>query len=440
MSTHSASSATSGQAPEAGAAGGRARHHQIVIVGGGTGGATAAAQLCRDLKDPDVAVIEPSETHDYQPLWTLVGGGVVPKEKSRRREGDVLPKRAHWIRGRVTSFDPSQNQVVLEDGTRVGYDFLIVAVGIKLNWEAVKGLSADLIGRDGICSNYLYEGCEGTWRTLRDFKGGTALFTMPPPPIKCAGAPQKIMYLADDHFRRSGVRDRSRVIYASGTPGIFSVKEFAKTLNEVIARKGIETIYKHKLVEIRPSDHVAVFQSTEGEDRTEIEYAMIHVTPPQGPPDVIRESPLADAAGWVNVDKYTLQHPDFPNVFSLGDASSLPTSKTGAAVRKQAPVLIHNMIATMRGDSPTSFKRYDGYASCPLVTGYGRLVLAEFDYDLKPTPSFPFDTTKERWSMYQLKRYGLPAMYWHGMLKGLDWPPHRPRRVAARRRPTTAAA
>jgi sulfide:quinone oxidoreductase len=440
MSTHSASSATSGHAPEAGAAGGRARHHQIVIVGGGTGGATAAAQLCRDLKDPDVAVIEPSETHDYQPLWTLVGGGVVPKEKSRRREGDVLPKRAHWIRGRVTSFDPSQNQVVLEDGTRVGYDFLIVAVGIKLNWEAVKGLSADLIGRDGICSNYLYEGCEGTWRTLRDFKGGTALFTMPPPPIKCAGAPQKIMYLADDHFRRSGVRDRSRVIYASGTPGIFSVKEFAKTLNEVIARKGIETIYKHKLVEIRPSDHVAVFQSTEGEDRTEIEYAMIHVTPPQGPPDVIRESPLADAAGWVNVDKYTLQHPDFPNVFSLGDASSLPTSKTGAAVRKQAPVLIHNMIATMRGDSPTSFKRYDGYASCPLVTGYGRLVLAEFDYDLKPTPSFPFDTTKERWSMYQLKRYGLPAMYWHGMLKGLDWPPHRPRRVAARRRPTTAAA
>ncbi len=173
-----------------------------------------------------------------------------------------------------------------------------------------------------------------------------------------------------------------------------------------------------------------MFQSTEGEDRTEIEYAMIHVTPPQGPPDVIRESPLADAAGWVNVDKYTLQHPEFPNVFSLGDASSLPTSKTGAAVRKEAPVLVHNLIATMRGESSATFKRYDGYASCPLVTGYGKLVLAEFDYDLKPKPSFPFDTTKERWSMYQLKRYGLPAMYWHAMLKGRDWPPNFSRRVS----------
>lgn len=418
---------------------GPTRHHQIVIVGGGTGGATAAAQLCRRLKDPDVAVIEPSETHDYQPLWTLVGGGVVPKERSRRHEIDVLPKRAHWIKDRVSGFDPAQNQVLLESGGRVSYDYLIVAVGIELNWEAVKGLSVEQIGRDGICSNYLYDGCEGTWRTLREFQGGNAVFTMPPPPIKCAGAPQKIMYLADDHFRRSGVRDRTRVMYIAGTPGIFSVKEFAKTLNEVIARKGIETTYKHRLVEIRPAEHIAVFQSTEGEDRIEIEYAMIHVTPPQGPPDVIRESPLADGAGWVNVDKFTLQHPDFPNVFSLGDASSLPTSKTGAAVRKEAPVLVHNLIATMRGEPKSSFKRYDGYASCPLVTGYGKLVLAEFDYDLKPVPSFPFDTTKERWSMYQLKRYGLPAMYWHAMLKGLDQPP-RFRRVSTGRQKSPAAA
>jgi sulfide:quinone oxidoreductase len=240
MSTQSVSSSTTG--PHAGEASpdSRTRHHQIVIVGGGTGGATAAAQLCRRLKDPDVAVIEPSETHDYQPLWTLVGG-VVPKEQSRHKEADVLPSRATWIKDRVTRFDPANNQVILQDGGRVSYDYLIVAVGIKLNWEAVKGLTAEQIGRDGICSNYLYEGCEGTWRTLREFKGGTALFTMPPPPIKCAGAPQKIMYLADDYFRKTGVRDRSRVIYASGTPGIFSVKEFAKTLNEVIARKGIET-------------------------------------------------------------------------------------------------------------------------------------------------------------------------------------------------------
>ena len=440
MSTQSVSSPTPGSQLGEASPADRTRHHEIVIVGGGSGGATAAAQLCRRLKDPDVAVIEPSETHDYQPLWTLVGGGVVPKERSRHHEIDVLPKRARWIKDRVTGFDPAHNQVSLQSGGRVSYDFLIVAVGIKLNWEAIKGLTVEQIGRDGVCSNYLYDGCEGTWRTLREFQGGTAVFTNPPPPIKCAGAPQKIMYLADDHFRKSGVRDRSRVIYASGTPGIFSVKEFAKTLNEVIARKGIETMYKHRLVELRPADHVAIFQSTEGEERAEIEYAMIHVTPPQGPPDVIRESPLADGAGWVNVDKHTLQHPEFPNVFSLGDASSLPTSKTGAAIRKQAPVLVENLIAAMRGEPSSQFKRYDGYASCPLVTGYGKLVLAEFDYDLKPAPSFPFDTTKERWSMYQLKRYGLPAMYWHGMLKGFDWPPHFSRRASTSQTKPPAAA
>jgi sulfide:quinone oxidoreductase len=279
-------------------------------------------------------------------------------------------------------------------------------------------MSPELLGRDGICSNYLYEGCEGTWRTLQSFQGGTAIFTNPPPPIKCAGAPQKIMYLADDHLRKRGVRGKSRIVFASGTPGIFSVKEFAKTLNEVIARKGIETMFKQQLVEIRPSEREAVFQSIEGDEQTVVEYQMIHVTPPQGPPDVIKGSPIADEAGWVKVDKFTLQHPDYPNVFSLGDASSLPTSKTGAAIRKEAPVLVHNLMATMRGQDASRFKRYDGYASCPLVTGYGKLVLAEFDYDLKPAPSFPFDTTKERWSMYQLKRYGLPALYWQGMLKG----------------------
>jgi sulfide:quinone oxidoreductase len=394
------------------------RHHQIVIVGGGAGGATAAAYLCRKLRDPDVAVIEPSETHDYQPLWTLVGGGVVNKEKTRRHEVDVLPKKASWIRQAVTSFEPDENAVTLADGSRVAYDYLIVAVGIKLNWEQVKGLSVEQLGHDGVCSNYGYDSCEGTWRTLQAFQGGTAVFTMPPPPIKCAGAPQKIMYLADDHFRKLGVRDRSRVIYAAGTPGIFSVKEFAATLNKVIERKGIETMFKQKLVEIVPSERRAIFQSTEGEELTEISYQMIHITPPQGPPDVVKHSPLANEAGWVKVDKATLQSPDYPNVFSLGDASSLPTSKTGAAVRKEAPVLVHNLMATMAGRPPSEFKAYDGYASCPLVTGYGKLVLAEFDYDLKPKPSFPFDTTKERWSMYQLKRYGLPVLYWRGMCKG----------------------
>ena len=393
------------------------RRHEIVILGGGTGGVTVAAQLRRRAPDADVAIVEPSETHDYQPFWTLVGAGVVPKEASRRREADVIPAGVTWIRDRASSFDPQENVVTLGSGERVGYRWLVVAIGLELAWSAVAGLE-QCLGKDGVVSNYAYDQCERTWQAIRAFRGGNAVFTMPPPPIKCAGAPQKIMYLADDHFRRNGTRERTRIHYYAATPGIFSVKEFAKTLNEVIARKAIETHYRHDLVAIRPEKREAVFRNLDSGEETMQPYDLLHVTPPQRPPEVVRTSPLASAAGWVDVDKHTLQHPKYPNVFSLGDVSSLPTSKTGAAIRKEAPVLVSNLLALREGRADSTFRRYDGYSSCPLTTGYGKLVLAEFDYDLKPAPSFPFDTTKERWSMYQLKRWLLPQLYWRGMLKG----------------------
>jgi sulfide:quinone oxidoreductase len=392
------------------------RHHKIVVVGGGSGGIATAARLCRKLKEPDLAIVEPSEDHYYQPAWTLVGAGVLAREKTRHGERGLIPAKATWIRDRVTEFTPEHNQVVLAGGGRLSYDYLIVAAGLQLNWDQVNGLAGN-VGRNGICSNYLYDQCDKTWDTLRAFTGGNALFTMPPPPIKCAGAPQKIMYLADDHFRKVGVRSATQIHYYAGTPGIFSAKEFAATLNEVIARKQIKTHYKHNLIGIDADAKQATFKNLDNDEETTVGYDMIHVTPPQGPPDFVKRSPLANADGWVNVDKHTLQHPDYPNVFSLGDVSSLPTSKTGSAVRGEAPVLVDNLLATMKGQTPTA--RYGGYTACPLTTGYGKLVLAEFDYDLKPTPSFPFDTTKERWSMYQLKRYGLPAFYWRVMMKGL---------------------
>lgn len=391
------------------------RSFDVVIVGGGSGGITVAARLRRK-SDAKVAVVEPSSKHYYQPLWTLVGAGVVPKEVTEREEESLIPRGTTWIRDAVSEFRPDSNLVLTEGGERIGYSSLVVAAGIRVSWDAVKGLEGN-VGQYGICSNYGYTECETTWQAIRDFKGGTAIFTMPPPPIKCAGAPQKIAYLADDHFRREGVRDRTRIIYAAGTPGIFAAPDFAAPLNRVIERKGIETRYRHNLVELRPGDKEAVFVNLDSNEEVALNYDMIHVTPPQGPPDPVRRSPLADAAGWVEVDKSTTQHVRYPNVFSLGDASSLPTSKTGAAVHKQAPVLVDNLLATMNGRPLRG--SYDGYAACPLTTGYGKLLLAEFDYDLKPAPTIPLlDPTKERWSYYQLKRYGLPFLYWHGMLKG----------------------
>jgi sulfide:quinone oxidoreductase len=390
-------------------------HYQILILGGGTAGITVAAQLRRKLKNIDLAIIEPSTKHYYQPLWTLVGAGVFPKEQSEREESAFIPQGADWIQDYVTELQPEQNCVVTRSGRRITYDFLVIALGIQIDWNKIPGL-LEGIGRQQICSNYSYQQVDYTWECVRSFSGGTALFTMPNTAVKCGGAPQKIMYLADDHFRKSNVRDKSSVIFASAQGSLFAVEKYRKTLEKVAARKSIDIRLKHNLVEIRPDQKEAIFEHLDTKERVTIPFDMIHVTPPMSAPDIVKSSTLANAAGWVDVDKYTLQHPKFLNVFPIGDCSGLPTSKTGAAIRKQAPVLVQNLISAIRGE-PLEAK-YDGYTSCPLVTGYGKLVLAEFDYEGSPHETFPFDQSKERLSMYLLKAYALPRLYWHGMLRG----------------------
>lgn len=390
-------------------------HHRVLIVGGGTAGITVAARLARRFGGDGLTIVEPSAAHYYQPLWTLVGGGVFPKEASRRAEADYIPKGAEWVRDAVASFHPEENAVATRDGRRLTYDYLVVAAGLQLDWGAIEGLAGN-VGRDGICSNYSYETVESTWECISNFKGGIALFTMPGTPVKCGGAPQKIMYLADETFRKRGVRDRTRIVFASAKPTIFDVERYARTLMGVIARKGIETRFQHDLVAVRPEAREAVFRRIDTGESVTIAYDMIHVTPPMSAPDFIKQSPLAGAGGWVDVDRATLRHVRYPNVYALGDCSGLPTSKTGAAIRKQAPVLVENLSSEMAGGNGAA--TYDGYTSCPLITGYGKLVLAEFDYDKAPAETFPFDQSKERRSMYLLKAYGLPALYWHGMLRG----------------------
>ena len=389
--------------------------HDVLIIGGGTAGITVAAQLLQQEAAPKVTIVDPSKTHDYQPIWTLVGGGVFPREVSRRAMADVMPRGVSWIRDRVTTFNPEKNEVQTEGGKQLIYNELIVAPGIQLNWDAVKGLP-DAINKGGVCSNYGYDKVPYTWETIQAFQGGNAVFTFPATPIKCAGAPQKIMYLAEETFRRRGIREQANVIYASATAGIFGIPKYAQALNKIVDARDIQTQFSKNLVEVRPDTREAVFHDVDGAEELVLKYEMMHVTPPQSAPDFIRRSPLADEAGWVDVDKHTLQHTKYPNVFSLGDASSLPCSKTGAAVRKQAPALVDNVVA-FRASKPL-LGQYDGYASCPLVTGYGKVILAEFGYDGAIMETFPFDQAQERYSMYALKAYGLPNLYWHGMLQG----------------------
>jgi sulfide:quinone oxidoreductase len=391
---------------------------QIVIVGGGNAGISTAAQLLRKNKSLDIAIVEPSENHYYQPAWTLVGAGVFDIKKTIRREAEVMPEKVKWVKQKVVSFQPDTNTITLDNNETISYQYLVVAPGIQLNWDAIKGLK-ETLGKNGVCSNYSFDQAPYTWECIKNFEGGNALFTNPNTPVKCGGAPHKIMWLAADYFKKHGVFDKASIQYWSGGTRLFGVDKYEKTLKKVAERDKVNMHFYTKLVEIDGENQKAKFVGIgeENKDREYwIDFEMIHVTPPQSAPDFVKNSPLANAAGWVDVDKNTLQHVKYSNIFSLGDASSLPTSRTGAAIRKQAPVLVKNLLALMEGKPLTA--SYNGYTSCPVITGYGKLVLCEFDYNNKPIETFPVDQSKERWSMYQLKKRVLPWLYWHKILPG----------------------
>ncbi|NNE72892.1 MAG: NAD(P)/FAD-dependent oxidoreductase [Acidimicrobiales bacterium] len=392
-------------------------HHRVVIVGGGTAGISVAARLKK--KVDDVAIIDPSEKHYYQPLWTLVGGGCAKAKTSERTEASVMPSGVTWIKDAAAGFDPDNNTVSTTGGKTISYDVLVVCPGIQLDWDKIPGVT-DTLGRGGVSSNYTFELAPKTWDFIRNTRSGSAVFTMPSGPIKCAGAPQKIAYLAADHWRKEGVLADIEVHLVLPTPGMFGLPVFAKELDKVVADYGINVHFESELESVDADSKVASFAPvTDGGENFTLSYDVMHVVPHQSAPDWVKQSPLATDAptGYVDVDKYTHQHVRYANVFSLGDAGSTPNSKTGAAIRKQAPVVAANVLAQLEGSDPT--EKYDGYASCPITTSSKTMLLAEFDYTMEPAPSIPLiDTTKPRRDMWYLKKYGLPFLYWNLMLKG----------------------
>ncbi|MFB2917215.1 NAD(P)/FAD-dependent oxidoreductase [Aerosakkonema funiforme] len=398
-------------------------HHQIVFIGGGSAGLTTASMLLKKNKSLDIAIIEPSHKQYYQPGWTMTGGGVFQIEDTVREKKDFMPQQATWIADRVVKLDPDRNAVVTKEGILVEYDYLIVCPGIQLDWHLIKGLK-DAIGKNGVTSNYAPNYAPYTWELIKNFPGGNALFTFPNTPVKCGGAPQKVMYMADDTFRKLGVSDRTNVMFLTPATKMFAVPEYSAILDKVVAERGIDVKFRHNLKEIKGETKEAVFDIFDDSgavvDEVTHKYDMIHVAPPQSAPDFIKQSPLAvpgSAYGWVDVDKYTLQHNRYPNVFSLGDASSLPTSKTAAAARKQAAIVVENLLAFIA--SQPLLHKYDGYTCCPLITGYGKTIMAEFDgYNGTVLSSFPLNPVKERWIMWKMKTTGLPWIYWNRMLKG----------------------
>lgn len=428
-------------------------HYQILIIGGGTAGIMVASQLLRQKNVKDIAIIEPSDTHYYQPAWTLVAAGTYDYDKTARPMATIIPKGATWVKDKATGFDPDKNLVHTKNKGDITYDYLVVAPGLAYDFSLVPGLG-DAIDKGVVCSTYTNS--KHAWDVIKNFKGGTALFTQPTTPIKCGGAPQKIMYLAESYFRKTGVRKNIDVVFATSGTVIFGIKRIADTLMKVVDRKDINLRFYHKLVAVDGEKQIAWYELGKdiesgrcvvrsGDDdkqldesfqynykdvkmtiegnRYGIHYDMLHTAPPSVAPKFVKESSLVNEAGWVDVNSQTMQHTKYPNIFSLGDVSSLPTAKTGAAVRKQAPIVVENIDLLIK-QNKIGTKAYNGYSSCPLVTDYGKMVLAEFDYKNNFTPDpklkqmLVFDSSKEHWRLWMLKKYGLPYLYWNKMMKG----------------------
>ena len=416
-------------------------HHQILIIGGGTGGIMTAARLLRSNRSLDIAIIEPADTHFYQPAWTLVGAGAYNLKKTAKAMGDVMPKGVSWIKDYAIAFNARENTVQTAHSGNISYDYLVVAPGLVMEPSMIEGLP-EALGKGVVCSNYTNP--EHTWEVIKNFKGGNAVFTQPTTPIKCGGAPQKIAYLAADYFKKSGIDQKTNVIFATPGTVIFGVKPIRETLMKVVSRHGIHFKPFYAPIKIDAENRILYFKITatdenqcvimednsigermSGDALIEMPFDMLHLAPPQAAPKFVRDSELANEAGWLDVNIHSLQHKVYPNIFGLGDVAGLPTAKTGAAIRKQAPIVVDNICKLIKMEKADN-RSYNGYSSCPLVTGYGKMTLAEFDYNgsFIPDPKLKqmliFDSSKEHWRLWMFKKFGLPYLYWNKMLKGKD--------------------
>lgn len=418
---------------------------KIVIIGGGSAGITVAARLVKaDVKPENITLVEPSDKHVYQPGQTLVGGGIKTLDSLIKNEADYVPSGVKWEKEKAVEFMPETNSLKLASGKTLTYDYLVVAAGLQYNFEKIKGLTADMIGKNDIHCIYDLNGAVAMWDAMQKLKGGTLLFSNPATPIKCGGAPQKIMYLTEDYMRSNGTRKDAKIEFMTAAGKYFGVPVYHDAVVGFVKEKEIVTSFNHNLVEVKAAEKIAIFEKkskvkvfdkdlNEEVEQEKIEliekkYDMLHVVPPMSPVAEIVKSPFVNNKGWMFVDPQTLQSKKFPNVFGIGDLIGTPFGKTGGSVRKQAPVLVENMIALMNGKDMAG--KYNGYTVCPLITKRGTVMLAEFGYDDKQVaakepvtkamamPSFPLDPSQERWIWWIFKVYLLPPMYWHGMLRG----------------------
>ncbi|MDP2074813.1 NAD(P)/FAD-dependent oxidoreductase [Hydrogenophaga sp.] len=397
---------------------------RIVIAGSGLGGIAVANRLAQLLDGAKITIVDRKEEHNYQPGYTLVATGVWPVAKVRDRNADFQPAGIEWVKDMVAGFDPVANTVVTAGGQRIPYDFLVVATGVHLDYAQIAGMDVAAIGREGLTSVYPSpEAAQATWAAMQTFttKGGNAVMTLPATPLKCAGAPLKMTFMLRDRMAKAGTLGTSKISFESALGNVFGVKVVNDNVLERWKALGIDVAFSRKLTAIDIGARRATFSSPEGET-LEMPYDFIHVVPPMRAPDAVKNSELAwkegpfAAGGWLEVDKSTLQHRRFPNVFGIGDINGTPRGKTAATVKKSAPLVAHNLVEVIAGRQAN--ENFDGYTSCPLITREGSAMLIEFDYEGRLTPTLPMiDPLQDSFFAWVMKVRMLKPAYM-AVLKG----------------------
>ncbi|RTE64409.1 NAD(P)/FAD-dependent oxidoreductase [Amphritea opalescens] len=369
---------------------------RIVIAGGGAAGMAIANKLNMYLRGARITVVEPRPYHWYQPGQTLLLAGVYDsRDDVVSTNKEYMDADVRWINDSVTEFDPDNNQLHTAQTGKLDYDYLIVATGLELRFDLIEGLDPDQIGQDGIASIYHSpEAGIASHKQAMKFaqsNGGQGVFTRPKGAMKCAGAPLKATNLVEYFAHQAGQRDRFQFDYMTAEDFLFSVKVFDKRLQEIWQEREIQPHYEHDLQAIDSQTQEAWFSTRDG-GQIKAEWDFIHISPPMSAIPVVRDSALADTAdfkGYVEVDKYSLQHKRYANVFGLGDTVGTPVGKTAASVKAQLPVVATNLTALIREEEMPA--RWDGYTSCPMILDVGHAMLWEFDYSLQPVTALPFE-------------------------------------------------
>lgn len=397
----------------------------VVIVGAGAGGISMANRLTNSLQGAKITIIDTREKHYYQPGWTLVASGVWNQAKTETQVADWLPKSVNWVKGMVAEYDPDNNRVFLADGQAVAYDQLIVASGLELRYDLIEGMDVDLIGQGkGIGS--VYAGIDAAAATNAEIKrwinkgSGTGLFNLPPTALKCAGAPLKMTFTTLHRLENTGRRDDFNVEFMTPSGKLFGVPFYNDFVKQRFSDQGITRNDFWTLKAVDVDAKKATYSVKGGEDQVK-DYDFLHVVPPMTAGAALENSPLAfqpgeSFTGWMKVDRETLQNPDYPNVWGIGDVMGMPSNKTAASVKMHAKVLEENFLASLQGQPLTA--KHNGYTSCPLITGIGKAMLVEFGWDSKLLPSFSFiDPKKESWTVWVMKERMLRPAY-YAMLEG----------------------